>query len=330
MEQQHFFDKAPTIGWFTWIQRRLIPFSKPMKQIAHTPQNISKSCLDNVPKKATSSHAQEYSDFLYTHYTGRVKLRIPPQLFEKYLQTTLIGVELRDHDGHLVGVVFSWYTGKVMTTTTTTTPSGLITWLCVHSSWRKKGIADCLLFAIELFTKERPIHFFRNDGWLKSPLPPLYTQSTIYRKSNLYRSSIQIQKVPIEKHIETIRSVWLQENPNGIFLYEKDIPSLVEVWEYKSNILIIQPTFEVEHEKSSKSPKHWCEILYWIGNNNVYQTSINLEVMIDALPYDYIEAPRIMPHIVSNWKHGGQTTWTTYGLDPGTPVTRPILSLLAS
>jgi len=324
MGQERFFDKAPSIGWFTWIQRRLLPFSKPMKQILHTPQKISKSCLDNVPKKATINHAQEYSDFLYTHYTGRVKLRIPPQIFETFLQTTLIGAELRDHDGQLIGVVFSWYTGQLFIDSNYT-KTGLITWLCVHSSWRKKGIADCLLFAIELFTKERPIHFFRNDGWLKSPLPPLYTQTNIYRKSNLYVSPVKIHKIPIEDCIQTIRAAWLEQNPNGLILYEKDVYSLVEVWKYKSNILIIQPTFEIEDAK-----KHWCEILFWVGTKTLYETAINLEVMIDALPYDFIEAPKAMPHIELNWKHGGQTSWTTYGLDPGSPVTRPILSLLAS
>ena len=312
-EQRRFFDMPPALSWTTWLKRHIWP-SQEMKLIPNKPI-LQKTSLKL--SKTDPRNAQEYSTFLQYYFTQtpKGKLRLPPQLY-KNLET--IGAEVRDPTTNaLIGIVFSIYMGMVLNT-----PVGLITWLCVHPDWRKKGIADLLLHAIDFYA-ERPIHFFRNDGWLKSPLPPLWNEHRISRKRNHFRPSVPLLRSPLALYIDQIKSAWLKANPTGIFLYEPNKLSLVEVWKYQSTLLILQPTFEEINQKRI------AEILFWVDSSQLYKTTLVIETMIDSLPYDILEAPSIMPHLDSGWDYAGQSSWSVYGLDPGLP-TRPILSLLVS
>ena len=316
---KRFFENPPAITWMTWICRKLL--HHPLEpRILTTVPAITKSPTGVKPTQALPQHAEEYSTFLANHYTTTAQLKIHPHLFEKYLGNALIGAEIRDVDKKLVGIVFSWYAGLFEKT-----PMGLITWLCVIPSWRKKGITDCLLYAVEVFAK-RPIHWFRNDGWMKSPLPPVWTEAKMVRRRNTNRPSIVLHQISLASCIDRLRSSWNTQQ-NGIMLYDPTSAStsLLEIWEYKKTLLLVQPTFEVERG----TKKRWCEVIYWVGHS-AYETSMELEVMIDNLSYDWIEAPTTMPHMDAMWKVGGHSTWSVYGLDPGNPVMRPILPLLVA
>jgi GNAT superfamily N-acetyltransferase len=279
---------------------KLIPT---VPQLPKTQLKLSKTCPEN---------ANEYSEFLQAFFvkSSQGKLRVPPDVLK-----TLKGAEIRDPTTNtLIGIVFSAYMGTLLKTSV-----GLIPWLCVHPDWRKKGIADLLLHAINFYA-ERPIHFFRNDGWLKSPLPPLWNEGRIQRKRNPFRPQIQLQRIPLTTVIDRIKSAWTTKNPTGLFFYEPR-RSLVAVWSYRSTLLITHPTFEEINQKRI------AEILFWVGPET-YETTLHIEAMIDSLPYDSIEAPHTLPHM-DGWSSAGQSSWSIYGLDPGIP-TRPVLSLLVS
>lgn len=306
---KRFFDNPPALSWTSWLKRYVWP--EEMKIISSIPQ-LAKTSLH--VSKTDPAKSQEYSDFLKQFFTktSQEKLCLPSQVLK-----SLVGVEVREPKTNiLIGVVFSAYMGTLLNTQV-----GLVPWLCVHPEWRKKGIADILLHAI-VFYAQRPIHFFRNDGWLKSPLPPLWNEHRIQRKRNPNRSQIQLQWVPLSQSIDRIKSAWMKENPTGLFFYEPNRNPLVEVWSYQSTLLVIQPTFEHTNNKSI------AEIIFWVSSAQPYETTLHIEAMIDSLSYDILEAPQSLPHL-DGWQYAGQSSWSVYGLDPGIP-TRPVLSLLIS
>jgi hypothetical protein len=278
--------------------------------------------FDNIlPALAKKTNANEYTSFLVKYFTTTIQTYVYPEIFESYLENGLVGVELRDKKDELIGIVFSWYIGLI-----NNTPAGLITWLCVRPDMRKKGVADCLLHSIQNFSYPRTIHLFRNDGWLKSPIPPLWTDMRIYRK-RLLRMTTAVHKVSLEKKRNIIYEAWKKDYPDGLIIDDPNYKTpLVEVWEYKSTgtLLILQQTFEGELFTNRK----WCEVIYWVCNNT-YAATLSIEAIIDALPYDWIEAPSTLPNL-GNWTQGGQSSWSIHGLDPGSPVVRPVLSLLAN
>jgi GNAT superfamily N-acetyltransferase len=277
------------------------------------PRQIQTSYLGTKPSRAVKQNALSYSKFLAQYFSSTYPLQIPPKLFEN-LESTLTGAELRTSTNQLVGVAFSFYLGKI-----DDVEAGLITWLCVHPEHRKKGVADVLLHAVQTYTYPRTIHFFRNDGWLKSPLPPIWTETRIFRKQ-MYRPSKHVQRVSLESKRDLIKASWKKDYPDGLILDDpKHLNPLTEVWTYRSTVLLLQPTFE----------QRWCEVLYWVSELPNYETALNIEIILDTLPYTHIDAPQQMPHTLE-WSVGGQSTWCAHGLDPGSPVLRPILSLLTA
>jgi hypothetical protein len=135
---------------------------------------------------------------------------------------------------------------------------------------------------------------------------------------------MNIHRISIQSCISDIEASWKQRNPNGFFLYDKSVKSLVEIWGNSSVRICIQPTFEITGGLRS------CEVLCWTTQKNEYETSICIEAILDSLPYDIFEAPNEMPHMDSIWELGGQSSWSLYGLDPGKSVIRPIISMIIS
>jgi hypothetical protein len=315
----NFFSDPPALSWYTWLSRRLLSNPKAPTLISITPKEI-RPCMDCLPTLAKKTRANLYTNFLSKYFTINVQTYVYPEIFES-LGDDLIGAELCDKNGELIGVVFSMYVGII-----NNTPAGLINWLCVRPDMRKKGVTDCLLNSIQTFAYPRTIHLFRNDGWLKSPLPPLWTDTRIYRKRVL-RMTTAVVKVPLEQKRSIIYEAWKKAHPMGLIFDDPSRKnSLVEVWEYKSNgtLLVLQQTFE----NTLSTNCRWCEIIFWSCNNS-YAGTLSIEAIIDALPYDWIEAPSTLPNL-GNWTSGGQSSWCIHGLDPGCPVLRPVLSLLAN
>ena len=308
----NFFKDPPAISWPTWLQRRLFSFPRQPKILPIKPIPLQKSYLGTKPSRTIKQNALIYSKFLNQYFSTTYPLQIPATIFENL--DSLVGAEIRTPTNQLVGVAFSFYLGKLENV-----EAGLITWLCVHPGHRKKGLADVLLHAIQTFTYPRTIHFFRNDGWLKSPLPPLWTETRIFRK-RIYRPSNNVQRVSLESKRNLIIASWKKRYPEGLILDDPKYSNhLTEVWIYGSTIILLQPTFE----------QRWCEVLYWVSDLPNYEMALNIEIILDALPYTHIDAPQQMPHALE-WSVGGQSSWCAHGLDPGSPVLRPVLSLLTA
>ena len=341
---EHFFAHAPVISWMTWMKRRIwssenqepTPLSTELlKQPIQSPTGIQ-------PTICSESNALEYSQFFQQFFyesSNPVALVIPATVLQAGIQSGLIqGCEIRDSVKNLSGIVFCLFTGNYKDQ-----PVGLITWLCVHPSWRKKGMTNTLLRSIYKIAQPCKIHLWRNDGFLASPAPPVWNEWRIVRKKQSARINSQIlhtslipQKVPHAKWRTFIMTEWMRANPTGVLLDHSTFPTrFVETYEYQLKpgvigLLCVQPTFE--RERKTGAP--WCEILCWAFNGlpdaSQYSQSQYIERMIDVLPYGWFEAPAAMPHFQDGWISSGQSSWSIFGLDPGFPVQRPILSLCAN
>jgi hypothetical protein len=339
----HFFTEAPVLPWQTWIYRKLFTTTP----IEPTILQVSKATCINPPSPTgvlpiciKATHAKQYSQFLANHYypnTSQVQLIVPSCIIESGIKNKFIdGIELRDTQNKLVGTVFCFYTGLYQQTHTT----GLITWLCIHPSWRKKGVSNCLLRSIYSTFQPRSIYFFRNDGLLKSTIPPIVTEFRIQRKKPYVytKDSTTVQRVPYTKWSLQLKQSWKQSNPTGILLEDTAFQHrLLETWEYKINstdycIIFLYPTFECQREQ--KNPlEQWCEVITWLFIGSIkttYEQSYCIERLLDVTSYAWFDAPNTMPHIESRWNPGGYSHWSVLGLDVGNPVMRPVLSLCAN
>jgi hypothetical protein len=347
MTERHFFSEAASLSWWEWLKRKsLSAFLNPAEPrcisstLAKTP--IPKSDFFSTPTRAKAEHAAEYSLFLQRHFypsSTPVELSIPQTTLSILLETQLvIGAEIRDTDKSLIGCVFDIYAGHVQGQ-----PSGLVSWFCIHPSWRKRGVGSVLLFALYSFSRPRQIHWWRNDGGLRSPLPPIWSDTHLVRPlycmqtSIVSRADIALRRVSLLDWKQAFKETWLKKNPAGICLENpatdstSSMVSIQEVWEAKfsktrSAAILIQPTYEIQRQ----GKKRYCEIIAYAWRDEPkteYEQAVLLERMLDHLPYDLIEITESFPHLEHGWKSIGQTSWSCIGLDPGNPVERPILPL---
>ena len=314
-----FFKDAPVLSWSTYWLRQFNPFStaKPKLLTRTTIPNLD---FSNV-KQWSPEFVQEYADFLREHHSPSVKLNIPAEILKLHLEEKLLGgAEYRTPQKQLVGVVVSRVMGNL-----NGHPCGLITWLCVHPAYRKQGIARKLLFAIEQFAKPITVFLFRNDGWLKSLLPPVYTQQRVMRP--LRRITTQSYRISEERGRPEVMTYWTYTHPTGLVLSNPNIPASAEYYRLQTHTtsvtLVIQPTFEQQGARKG------CEVLAWVHSLGTHAAPA-LEALLDTLPYDWVEAPADMPREDTNWTVCQPTSWCLYGYDPGTPVQRPILPLVCA
>lgn len=328
-----FFQSAPIVSWATILSRKLNPFSKSRAKVL--PQHTFTTTVSPTGQEATmwkDSKASEYSDFLTHSFTSyytspycNYKLSIPPEKIEFELESgQLIGIEVRDASGSLVGVVASRQMGKL-----NKSACSLITWLCVVPSWRKKGVADYLLFQIAKSTLPIQVHWFRNDGWLKSIAPPVWTQDMVLRESNhIQNPHIKIVRESNESIEPLFISIWKGQNPTGIVIGNSSLITSMEFYTIQvkdsSFGALVHPTYETLKNKNC------CEIIAWISYRDPKYVAVCFEALVDALPYDWVEAPEAIPRLNTSWIASQPTSWCLYGYDIGTPAMRPILPLIVA
>ncbi len=335
MQKKHFFSEVASISWLEWGKRRFLwSTTTEQKVLYDSPlenRSLSLTCCETYPTKALPQRAKEYCDFLKKYFYAEkddYTLNIPSQTMASALTTgDAVGVEIRDKDKVLIGCIFDIYAGNFQEES-----MGLVTWMCVAPSWRNKGIGTDLLYALYYYCRPRRIHWWRNDGLLKSPLPPVFSESKMTRtinkpdcKLNKLKCSMNLQRVTMTRWKQRIIEVWKQ----GFILDDRAKESpWMECWELKNKlVLVIQPTFEFK--KSTN--KHIYEIIAWIFLEDITPSDKIqiIENMIDHLHCDSLEAPQSMPHAKELWTYGGTTTWSCIGLDPGC-VPKPILPLFAA
>ena len=335
---QSFFQDAPVVSWKQWLFRRAAEWIQQPAEpslFSPIPSRPIQSPTGRPAEPIQPAVCEEVARFLETHFaphSSPVKLVIPPTILAQHVQTgQWKGFALRTQKGALVGVVWCLYAGLWKGT-----PAGLITWLCVEPSWRKRGVVNCLLRTVAKETLPWRIHIWRTDGWLQSPVPPVYTQTKLVRRSIKQRTTVRtrlIQEQTIQIHAgpwpDIVLSSWKKAHPTGIVFQGGAHPTDLTLWKRTigsaTTYIVLQSTYEVDKTTGGQ----WCEIVHWCSTNE-YQSSLeqamNLEAILDQTPFAWFEAPDTFPHLDGAWSQAGQTSWSLFGLDPGIPVQRPMIS----
>lgn len=338
--QSHFFQEAPVLTWRQWFVRRIAEwFQDPLQPSLLTSQLLTqpiRSPTGRPVQEIQPAECEEVSRFLHTYFTDQtspVTLNIPPHILTRRVQEgRWKGFALRTYKGALVGVVWCLYAGQWKGTA-----AGLITWLCVEPSWRKRGVVNCLLRTVAKETRPWCIHIWRTDGWLQSPVPPVFTQMRLVRRSIRQRTNlrshskqgdptIQLHTGPLPQNII---DVWKRMHPTGLCFEGALDKSDYMVWTRTIGraitYLVLQPTYEVDKQTGGA----WCEIVFWTtteeGQSSL-ELAMNLEAILDQTPFGWFEAPDTFPHLEGAWSPAGQTSWSLFGMDPGIPVQRSIFS----
>lgn len=336
---QSFFKTAPTISWSTWIQRQIwnrIQLQNPSLLVTNFLQEPIVISSKFHMERALPETSQSITKFLQQYYfepNCPVSLQIPSVILKGLLETGMaIGILIRIQETkQIVGCVFSLFCGVLESKD----PMGLITWLCVHPTVRKQGLVNALLRGIYKVAQPWKIHWWRNDGLFKSPIPPVMITQRIIRKKGAgqvlgsHAKGIRTVKRPFETIQTKFLSLWKTIHPAGIVLNStQSVPyRLLECWELRQSAthflwILCQPTFEVQRQDGG----YWCEVLGWVVEGfQSYEISQMIECCLESTPYDWFDAPNEMPHLEQNWKSNGYSSWSVFGLDPGQPVQRPIL-----
>ena len=158
--------------------------------------------------------ARELSEFLGSYYydtSSEYSLVLSPRLILHLLETKqVIGLEIRDKT-NIIACIFEFYMGIYKDKRV-----GLISWLCVHPSWRKKGLTNLLCHTITYTTPTAAeIKWFRNDSLFLSPLPPIYSSKMMERRIRQKLSPF-VEKKHFEHCKEEFINLWKKENPSSL------------------------------------------------------------------------------------------------------------------
>lgn len=343
----NFWDNASAIGWVKYLWRDLISTPTPPSVLPSSPQ------IPPIPVPSTTSYSvnhmipsksAEYVDFLEKNFYSTsfdIQLKIPAQIMAEYLGTgAWIGVEIREKTtDRIIGCVVSKAAGYMGANS-----CGLIDYLCIEPTWRKKGLFYILLQTVHAYSVEldaRIPQFFKKEGWFKL-IPPIMLRFYMGR-----RISEPNRHAPAHVKIGKLdRGHWLkliaahQENTtNHIALTKHNMNHETELWvaTYNSMHVIFKPTWEFSKgEKKGRAIvidwySHEPTLKIYQGNqdNNIGQ---DYEIIINHLPYDYIYAPTNFPHMTkiesTRWSMEGAIGLYGVMIDPGTPFRRTVLSQL--
>jgi len=327
----HFFENAPMFTWLDYINMQYNPFqnTRPPSILPESP-NMNSSKLPQTQYKLSSCMFQksdEYQTFLEKYFRSShhdYQLQIPTNLLSEHIKSGMWkGVELREKDGRLIGLVFSKYMGYERTFQI---HGGMIDYLCVHPNYRKQGLVNILLRAMYVFCAPKyKVHFFRKEGY-PIAYPPLQTTTYMRRKKRTFAPHAHIQIIPYHPRFQTIF-----QNTFGkdALWFEHQVPISVTIYKYMQDnpiYLAVLPTYE-------KSPQNesCCEIVAWGSEKQSTDISLSygIEAILDQLPYNIFFAPRNMPHQeFLGWESQGIVGLYAFHFHPGSPASRPVFSSL--
>lgn len=335
----HFFTAAPVISWNTWLWRKLWGIEKEPSLMPNLELPLELPKLDHTLyelSRCDPAKAKEYTKFLNKHYYSekdtQLNLYIPAEVIVTQLHLgRWQGIEIRERQtSRIIGVVFSLYAGSFKNT-----PMGLITWLCVRPEFRKQGFTNILLRAMYAMNQPTTIYWWRTDGWLQSPCPPVTSEPRLVRRAHCHSSAIHF----IHRHEtpDVFVAEWKRQNPSGFLLYAKGVENpFLSIYEYRHSqteyvMVAFQPTFEKENRVSDRT---YSEIVGWVVSERLkpMNAAMYIEILLDEVFLaEWYEAPASMPHLDSKgWKAAGTSAWSVLGLDPGTASSLPILALAAA
>jgi GNAT superfamily N-acetyltransferase len=196
-------------------------------------------------ERGTTKHATEICDFWSEHYKGDGwSMRMPPELLTKYLDDFAVYCILLRLGNQLIGTIFSTPSGAVMSHGVEMPELRVIEGLCVHSDYRRKGVAGLLIGYIDWLLSARgpsPHMWSREESMIAGIISTCVSRK-IYSYRNCWkRTGSRAKKLSYDEFMERYKVIRFKApyihsiKPNS---WRGDL----DYWELKDNLVVIANT----------------------------------------------------------------------------------------
>jgi N-acetylglutamate synthase-like GNAT family acetyltransferase len=263
-------------------------------------------------RKLTSKDVHTINSFLSDHFYNGSHTSIKHSYSSIYLYESLqtnhiYGLKLI-LENQLVGLILARHIGRLGAV-----PTSLVTELCIHPSYRKRGYADILLrtlysYSVQLHNSK--IHFFHIDSIFNAPLIAPLNTKRVYSRKNTPLSPLCTLQSLTTKHIETVKQSLLKE-PHSLWIQPVDGTECIKVIETDKCLIILRNLNEI-----NSLNQEGAEILFTRGNYS------DIDEALMHTPYGWFEASHSLG---SSWKQVGNTLTYAFHLNYGVPSQRSLL-----
>jgi GNAT superfamily N-acetyltransferase len=319
----------------TWIQ--CIDTLNPCIQ---APYGICKRELIERPKDSTlprglsfivlsAKSADEMETFLRQHFTIFTGSRISlskGRIQRGFFLDDWIGIGVKTMDNLLVGCCISKPLGALKFPNEIYHHGGVVDYFCVHSSYRKQGIAEAMLKELVQWTARRGrlVHFFLKEGFPLVKIPPIWYSHYIARRKRPMDSLVEyLGKESISTHT-TIKSYTHADFlPLRHFVanlpYQLSEDSELFSFNYKGHCVTLCLT-DLHHVTVPTGLK--LGELLWIvpGSAEVplHIQKLAVETLVDYCKYDIILMDTTIPHDPrKGWWKDASYSWYCFNYNPG-------------
>lgn len=283
-------------------------------------------------------HAKSLEKFLREEFAlyPRCKLVVSEQrIQEGFLLDNWIGIGIFTLDKQLVGCCISKPLGRLKVSQEILPNAGLVDYFCVHHTYRKQGLASCLLYELVNITAKqgRSVHLFVKEGFPLWKLPPLYTSQYIYRKKALHnelKENLGSMGIGLREPIQSYTHA--EYLPLKKFIanlpYQFSGDSELFSFSYRGHTIYLCMT-NVHHRTVPEG--HRIGELAWIlpqtAEVPVSIQILAVETCIDCSKYEIVLMDKKIPHNLKNsWIQDAPFSWYIYNYNPGTFfTTKPFL-----
>lgn len=278
-------------------------------------------------QELTELNARDIEALLHHHYQTfpRSKLILPEsRIREGFLYDGWIGVGI--YTGlKLIGCVISRDLGTLQIKGNDIPRVGLIDFFCVESSWRKKGIASCLLQEITALTakRKRLVHVFQKEGLPLSPLPPVWQSHYLWRKRGAAGESkgyIGKEGIATRSHVRSFNYASVLPYGSSISSIPNQLSGDSELYSftYKGYTvsLCVTDTFH------RSVPEGWRigEVSWIVPHGYVPQKIQELatEALVDTCGFDVLLLDAMIPHQKDKgWEKDSPYGYYLFNYNPG-------------
>lgn len=277
----------------------------------------------------SNKNAEEIERFLRGHFSIFSGSRIflsKERIQQGFLLDDWIGIGVKTRDNLLVGCCVSKSLGALKFPNEIVQQGGLIDYFCVHSSYRKRGLADTMLSELVQWTARRGriVHFFMKEGFPLLKIPPLwYSQYIVRKKGPIDAYAEYLGKQGIAYHTQIKSYNHADFLPLRHFIanlpYELSGDSELYSFNYKGHNISLCLTNL--HYRTVPQGQRIAELAWIVPGSAEVPESVQklaVETLVDSCPYDIILMDVSIPHDPKKgWWKDATYSWYCFNYNPG-------------
>ena len=320
-----FWSSTPNVSYWSYIQSVWLPVKAPSLLVNKSTQVILKKTPGAVYRRAVSQNAKQYTKFIETYFNyieGKTRTVIPPEIIEEGLRNnTWYGIEVRNQDSFIIGIVFSIQVQYLYSSEFSKQPlteCGLVDYFCVAPEWRNKGVGTNILTKLFELTSQngRRSHIFASEGSaLFYKIPPFVKGCYIWReKGEQLHKNLGELTISKNKQIN-MGEIWSSIKDDKTFIAYNATSSMsnlihVDYHDKESSVhIVLRPTYELKEGK-----KVGEIIAYWGYGVDTYKI---YDFLLDNIPdFDIFLATTSFPKRYK-WNTGSAFAYYPFHFHPG-------------